>query len=331
MADINRVSVRLRKLAVDEVKRTVRIAFFPGTEQSADLSRPPNCRGFGRLHSFSRSQGNGWPLDSLPIDPARHALGLEHGDEVLVQIFQIAVCNFRCWYCYVDRATISGSEQHSEMLSARELVDYYLAETGRAKVIDLTGGQPDLVPEWTLWLSDEIRKRGLENEVYIWTDDNLSTDFLWRYLDPRDIQRIASSKNYGRVGCFKGFDENSFSFNTGASPDMFDAQFGLMRKMVDSGFDVYGYVTLTSDRENNIASQMSTFVDRLQSEVHPLFPLRTVPQRILEFSPTKSRATVAHQRAMRVQDQAVFFWEKELEKRFSNDVRSRRIYEHSLV
>ena len=49
-------------------------------------------------------------------------------------------------------------------------------------VLDLTGGQPDLVPEWILWMMCELRARGLERKVYVWSDDNLSNDYFWRFL-----------------------------------------------------------------------------------------------------------------------------------------------------
>ena len=103
-----------------------------------------------------------------------------------------------------------------------------------------------------------------------------------------------------------------------------------MRKLIISGFDVYGYVTLTSDEDKNLDSQIADFVDRLQS-VHPVFPLRTVPQRILEFTPTKGRVSLKQQKALEIQNEAAYLWQKELEKRFPKKVREKRIYEHKLI
>jgi len=287
--------------------------------------------GFGRVHHFKRFQGEDWPLDPLPIDPARHSLGLPDADEICAEVFQNAICNLRCWYCYVDRRLITANPNHSDMLSVKEMLDFYLSEKTRPPMIDLSGGQPDLVPEWVLWFADIVHDRKLDNEIYLWSDDNLSTDFLWRFLDKEEVRRLASYKNYGRVGCFKGFDENSFSFNTGAPQEYFKAQFSLMRRLILSGFDVYGYVTLTSDSDKNLDSHITSFVDRLQNEVHPVFPLRTIPQRILEFTPTKERMSVKQQKALQIQDEAVCFWQKELEKRFPKEMRSKRVYEHKLI
>ncbi len=331
MIRIEKVSSELRRLGIDLENRKIRITCFNNSEQSVDFTLPSNCGGFGRIHHFKRFQGEGWPLDPLPIDPARHALGLPNADEISAEIFQNAICNLQCWYCYVDRHLITASPEHSNMLSVQEMLDFYLLEENRPPMIDLSGGQPDLVPEWILWFADIVHKRKLDKKIYLWSDDNLSTDFIWRFLNEREISRLASYKNYGRVGCFKGFDENSFSFNTGAPPEFFEAQFSLMRRLIVSGFDVYGYVTLTSDQDKNLSSKLTDFVDRLQSEVHPIFPLRTIPQRILEFTPTKGRISINQQKALKIQDEAVYLWQKELERRFPKKVRDKRIYEHRLI
>jgi len=300
---------------------------FEGSQQSEDITLPLNCDGWGRLHHFRRFQGEGWPSNPLPIDPALKNLGLPDEDDILVQVFQNAICSWRCWYCFVDFKLLSANPEHSGLMSADELVNLYLAENNRSKIIDLSGGQPDLVPEWGLWMADSLNRRGIHQEVYLWTDDNLSNDYLWKYLSPGEIQRLVSYQNYGRVGCFKGFDEHSFSFNTLAGPEFFKNQVSLMRRLVDAGFDVYGYVTLTTDDDKNIAALVADFMDRLQSEVDPNFPLRTIPLRIFEFNPTKERMGLEHQQALEIQFDAVQAWTEELEKRFSTNLRELRITE----
>jgi hypothetical protein len=70
---------------------------------------------------------------------------------------------------------------------------------------------------------------------------------------------------------------------------------------------------------------MSAFVDRLQENIHPLFPLRTIPLRISAFTPTKSRLNDETERAIAIQDDAVAAWTEELNTRFSDDIRSQGI------
>ena len=327
MINTEKFSDTLRRKGIDAASKSILITNYTSSQQSEDFTIPPNCGGWGRMHHFRRSQGQGWPLNPLPIDPALRMLSLPKRDEIQVQVFQNAICSWRCWYCFVDFELLSANPKHSGFKSADELLDLYLAENSRPSIIDLSGGQPDLVPEWGLWFADALKRRGLDREVYLWTDDNLSNDYLWRYLERKEIHRLASYQNYGRVGCFKGFDEHSFSFNTSAEPDLFKRQFLLMRRLVEATFDVYGYVTFTTDDDHNISTLMSDFVDRLQSEVHPLFPLRTVPLRIYEFTPTKSRMKPRHNRALSIQSDAVQAWSEELEKRFPENIRSQSITE----
>ena len=231
-------------------------------------------------------------------------------DDIRAQVFQNAVCNWRCWYCFVPFNLLSANHKHAEWLTPSELVDLYLEQTERPTVIDLTGGQPDLTPEWVPWMIQEIRARGLEDTVYLWSDDNLSTDYFWRYLSTNDIDLVRNAKNYGRVCCFKGFDEASFSFNTLADEALFQRQFDLFRRFVDIGIDLYAYVTLTSPTSDRIVDRIRRFVDRLQT-VHENLPLRTVPLEIQVFAPVHSRVKQEQRKALKVQQMAVEAWCRE--------------------
>jgi uncharacterized Fe-S cluster-containing radical SAM superfamily protein len=321
----------LRQRGIDPVNRRILITRFNGSQQSSDLTIPHNCRGFGRIHHFRRFQDPGWPDNPLPIDPAQHFLGATYSNEIEVQVFQNAICSWRCWYCYVDYSLLSADLRQAEFKSAAELIDLYLEEGLRPPIIDLSGGQPDLVPEWTLWVADELQRRGLAERVYLLSDDNLSNDYLWRYLTGAEIKRLASYGNYGRVGCFKGFDSGSFSFNTGADPNLFDEQFRLMKRLVDTGFDVYGYATFTSTDGNNIDERMEKFVDKLQSEVHERFPLRLIPLKIRQFTPMKGRLSQEHEVSLTIQNLATAAWQRELNKRFPSSVLAQRIHEIRLT
>ncbi len=118
----------------------------------------------------------------------------------------------------------------------------------------------------------------MERSVYLWSDDNLSNDFLWQYLDIEERNRLASFENYGRVGCFKGFDANSFAFNTGAEEAMFKVQFRTMRKLIETRLDVYGYVTLTSLRDAHLRRRMSDFdVEAGSARMAPDVPIAVAP------------------------------------------------------
>jgi uncharacterized Fe-S cluster-containing radical SAM superfamily protein len=324
--DTDRFSSQLRAKAVDVPGRRLRVTNFSGTEQEPDLTEPPNCNGFGRIRHFRRATTPGWPPNPLPIDPACEALGLPTPDLLRSQVFQNAVCNWRCWYCFVPFSLLAADPRYSAWLSAAELIDLYLAQDAPPPVLDLTGGQPDLVPEWVLWTVQELRARDLHRTVYLWSDDNLSNDYFWRFLTDADREVIATYPMYGRVCCFKGFNADSFSFNTCAAPELFPRQFALMKRLLDLDLDLYGYVTLTSPTAGNVASDMARFVDALQ-ELDPMLPLRVVPLEIRAFTPVGPRMTDAAKAAMQNQQVAVARWQAELEARFGTEDRGRPITE----
>jgi uncharacterized Fe-S cluster-containing radical SAM superfamily protein len=324
--DTDAYSAQLRARAIDPAAGRLLITNFHGTEQEKDLSEPANCGGFGRVRHFRRATGDGWPSNPLPIDPACRALGIAPSDMLRTQAFQNAACNWRCWYCFVPFNLLSANPKHSDMLTPAELVDLYLGEPDPPSVIDLTGGQPDLVPEWVPWMMREIRRRGLEERVYLWSDDNLSNDYFWRHLSEEDRELIASYANYGRVCCFKGFDAESFGFNTFAEPALFDRQFELMGRLLSVGFDLYAYATFTTPSSEGVADSMRRFVDRLQALDENL-PLRTVPLEVRVFSPVGHRLDDVKSSALKHQRVAVEAWLREIEDRFSSDMRRLNISE----
>jgi len=137
--------------------------------------------------------------DSLPIDPACQSLGVPASNVLRAQVFQNAVCNWRCWYCYVPFNLLSANTKHARWVTPEELTALYQAENDPPRVIDLTGGQPDLTPEWVPWMMHALRSAGLDKTTYLWSDDNLSNDYFWQYLTPDDIRTIREYEHYGRV------------------------------------------------------------------------------------------------------------------------------------
>jgi hypothetical protein len=196
-------------------------------------------------------------------------------------------------------------------------------------MIDLTGGQPDLVPEWVPWMMAELKERGLEHQVYLWSDDNLSNDYFWQFLSDADIELIAAYPSYGRVCCFKGFNSESFAFNTRAEPDLFSRQFQLIKRLLELGIDLYAYATFTTPVDSEIAADMARFIDRLQ-EIDYNLPLRTVPLEIQIFTPVKGRLNDGIQSALKNQYLAIEAWKTELENRYSSIERSQSITDVTL-
>jgi len=317
LIDTDKFSSTLRDKSVDTVNRRLLITRLEGSEQESDFTVPANCGGLGRIRHFNRETSAGWPDNPLPIDPACRALQLPPIDSLRGQVFQNASCNWRCWYCYVPFPLLNGDPTKSEWVTAGDLIDRYLQVDDRPSVIDLTGGQPDLVPEWVPWMMEELRRRGLHDEVYLWSDDNLSNDYFWRYLSDGQREIVNGYKNYGKVLCFKGFDEESFEFNTRAPGNLLGRQFDLCDRYMQTQIDIYGYATFTTPSRSDIAIKMKRFVDRLQS-LTPNLPLRVVPLEIRSFAPVSRRMTSVHHDAIANQSIAIEAWMNELVRRFSS-------------
>jgi hypothetical protein len=163
---------------------------------------------------------------------------------------------------------------------------------------------------------EELAHRDLTGKVYLWSDDNLSNDYFWRYLTDDQRAVIRNYRNYGRVACFKGIDRESFAFNTAADPALYDAQFDLFRRFVAFGLDMYAYTTFTTPNMDGARAAMLDFVDRLQ-RIHPLLPLRTVPLEVSVFTPVQSRIDSRCEAAMANQYTIASYWQEELARRYS--------------
>ncbi|MDD5363538.1 MAG: hypothetical protein PHN88_15555 [Ignavibacteria bacterium] len=320
MIDTHKVSRLFRKRAINTKSKTLLISRLTGSDQERDLTIPTNCGGFGRIRHFKLHHGLGWPNDPLPIIPAAKALNINHESEMRAQVFQNSVCNWRCWYCYVDYSLLKGDTNKGQFLSCGDLVSFYLKEKDPPLVIDISGGQPDLTPEWIPWMMEELIKNNLQDKIFLWSDDNLSNDYFWKYLSDDQLTLIKNYKMYARVCCFKGINEESFSLNTNAHPKDFENQFELFQKLINTSIDLYCYLTITAKTDTLFDLVIPKFLDRLQ-KIHPLLPLKVVPLKIIAFTPMKNRLGRIYEDMIAGQFVAIKIWIKELEKRFSDKQR----------
>jgi hypothetical protein len=158
---------------------------------------------------------------------------------------------------------------------------------------------------------------------------NLSNDYFWQHLGGEDIDLIRSFRGYGRVGCFKGFDCESFGFNTAAEQNLFDRQFDLIDRLIGLGLDVYAYVTLTAPSGDGLADRLGRFMDRLLG-VAPLLPLRVVPLEVQVFTPVRPRLSPVRRESLVHQRRAVKAWTRELDRRFPTALRNLPIVDVAL-
>lgn len=328
--DDDLLAEKLRLSVYDPLTRKLRLAVLRGSDQEADITLPSNCEGLGRVHHFRRQAFDDWPIDPLPMEPAAKALSLSPDMDMTAQVYQLAACNYRCWYCFVPYSLLHPTPRNSRLVSPDELIELYKAEESPPRIIDCSGGHPDLVPEWIPGMMVSLYHSGLADRTFLWSDDNLSNYFFWQYLSKKEIETVISFRNYSRVGCFKGFSAESFSFNTKAHPSRFERQFDVFRRLVMTGVDMFAYVTLTGQGKGRVVEEIREFVDRLQ-DIHPKLPLRTVPLKILPFKVMHNRKLNSlTEVALETQLEAVDAWNNELIRRFRSEELARPITDWDL-
>jgi uncharacterized Fe-S cluster-containing radical SAM superfamily protein len=314
--DIQDTFMLYREKIFNSDSREFLISRIADSEQEKDLSLPPNCNGYGRIRHFKRILDEDW-YDPLPMDPMSKSLNLPYKDLVQAQVFQIASCNLRCWYCFVPDSLKIGNKTNATWFTAEQMTHMFFETDNDIRVIDLSGGNPELAPEWLIDTMKAIEKRGLIDSVYLWSDDTLTTDYFFRFLSNSEMQYIKNYPHYGKVGCFKGFDEKSFSFNTNLNAHFFEQQFELFKRYLDLGIDIYGYVTFTTANIENLEEGIHKFIYRLLN-IHPLLPLRIVPLKIVMFTPVGHRLNEIYEIAMKNQFLVHQEWRRQLHSIYSN-------------
>lgn len=311
----------IRSRAVDPTNQRIRLALLTGSKQEEDLTDPANCSGWGRLRHFPAEPDGLWPPNLLPALVAAKALECSSSDTSRTQLFQIAACNLRCWYCFVDRDLLDCAPERSRLVSPTDMVEQFMQTERPPKVVVLSGGNPGLAPEWALWTLRAMKNAGIADRVFLWSDDNLTVSLYSEVLMPRELDELSSHRGYGAVGCFKGFDVDSFAFNTGAASSLFGTQFEVFASLRSFLPNVYGYVTLTTPHLRNLHDRICDFVDRLQ-QVDANLPLRVMPLRIREdYAPTRKRMTPEREHAVHcLQHEVLAAWLAELANRFPSSL-----------
>lgn len=304
----------LRSQVLSRTMGTVRLASLLETSQSCDIGKPITLGGFGRIHCFSGKAKKGWLLDPLPSIPASHKLQCAPEEAEYVQVLQVAACNLRCWYCFVDYSSLDPSTNTNRDFEVDSLVADALRQPDCPRILDLSGGNPGLVPEWILWTIRALKRHG-NDRVYLWADDNLTVELYSQVLSANEISEISEFRLFGSVGCFKGFDDESFAFNTGLPQIEFESQFHNFEKILRFGWDLYAYATFTTPEPRSLAARIASFIDRLQ-EIDENLPLRLVPLEVKPYTPVLERLRPHHKRAIEIQYDAMRQWVEELSRRF---------------
>lgn len=305
-----------REKIIHPQNREIFLSKIPKADVEGSTHAYINCNGYGMVRR-STTERSDWPdIDILPnLVPKK--LGITKDEAETTQIFRLGACNFRCWYCFVDFRYLKANPEHGDFMSVEMMMDLYQAQENPPKIIYLTGGQPDLAPEWTLWMMQELKKRNLADRVFLWQDDNLSSTALWDQLSKEQIEEMANYPLYARATCLKGISPETFALNTGANSRFFNLQIETLARLVHEGFDIYTYLTLLSPDLDHARATLPLLMHRLRNEVHPLMPLRVFPSKVVEFTQTSKRMGDSNHAMLANQKKLLAIWHEELTKYYS--------------
>ena len=298
--------------------RRVRLSIYKKSNESKDKIYAEDDFSFSRKRVYKDFR---LFLDNkMGIHSKRLLRGVPNDIETFeATVFQLAGCNLRCWYCYVDDELMSPKNGvNSTWVSIAEMIDVLDDESEALKIIDLSGGQPDMAPEWCLWVMEELERRSLRGRAFIWMDDNLlTTDNMFEQLSSQEVSYIAHYPLHSRVGCFKGFNEASFRFNTGSEVYTLEDQFKNFEKLYNAGFELYAYITLTPEPGNYNYKEVEDFIMRIMS-IHPMLPLRVIPIEIKPFHATKKRMSPVREQSLLEQFDVYKIWDGIMESIFGD-------------
>lgn len=305
----------LRNKIVDKEKKRILLANIEDTLENKDDICDVNCRGVGRIRHYKD-----FKLFLCNKNGKKRKLlrGYNPANEIIdTQVYQIVGCNWRCWYCFVDDEILSGNTSKCQWLTIEELIDTFLEQN--LDIIDLSGGQPDLVPEWCLWVMQELEKRGYRGKKYIWLDDNLSTpSILESQLSSQEIKYMADYPLHSRACCFKGFSDNTIQFNIQNKKIKIAEQIKCFEKLYNYGFDLYAYITLTAQKGSYTKEEVDVFVRKIQ-EINYNLPLRIIPLEIRDFTATSNRIRQTYHEAYQEQYKVYDIWNDIMHKYYSVD------------
>jgi uncharacterized Fe-S cluster-containing radical SAM superfamily protein len=198
---------------------------------------------------------------------------------------QVALCDFYCWHCYVPDGLLRGGNK-IDYLSSKQLVDDFLAlrtnkekESYGSNVLRISGGEPFLAVDLILESLEYIHDKGLDEEIFVWSETNLSPflrkegqDSLaetWLENQGKSLKDFAIFKNFALHPCLHGTTALNFAQITLAREEYFDELIDALRLLLNVRIDIYP--TIGSN------TSPSTGIEHLflkLKKIHAKLPLR---------------------------------------------------------
>ncbi|CAL7960850.1 putative Fe-S oxidoreductase [Gammaproteobacteria bacterium] len=217
--------------------------------------------------------------DTLSDSPVTIAtkLGKNWRDYNYHVIIQSAVCNFRCFYCYVDYSFLGGKMVE---VAADEVIKQFLQEREKAlvngqqyNVLRISGGEPMLIPDLTLICLRKIKELKLDDTVCVKTETNLSplakVNGLALAAEWADFEELSKYKNFIIHPTVHGISAKNLHNNCSVDPVVFDMVCEGLQTLIDYQLDFYP----SFGANTTIPSDVQPFFNCLK-KIHKNLPLR---------------------------------------------------------
>lgn len=211
-----------------------------------------------------------WAYSKMPGSGLVREDGVSLQDYNRVFVYQLKACNLYCPWCYVDDENKNGLQGNGRFFSVPEITDIFNREREKQPLhmLRLSGGEPTLAIEQWLEILRELKRRKMENEVYVQGETNLTTGSFIEHLKTtgqieRDLlEKVGEFRNFGVLCSFKGTDAESFRQATGTTGEyafLEEERWKTFGMLVKAGIDAYPFIydanpeTLEQFIDNGIA------------------------------------------------------------------------------
>jgi uncharacterized Fe-S cluster-containing radical SAM superfamily protein len=298
----------IRDHIYEKSSESIFVIEFSSTAQSSDSYHRSSVHPCIRIREFSSFAMHAQPASYHGRSPRYNCLlkknSLSTESPWKTATIQLLGCAWRCWYCYVDPVNLKHTSPHARKIRIADLcIEACSVSEG---ILDLSGGQPDLVPEWPLYFNKQIMAIQGASRLHIRSEDNLCNDFLWRFLSAKEVGELARSPLYTRIGCFKGFDSESFGDVVG-NGFKFDDQLTCAARLIRDGFDPFYYATFSPSSAERLEARIRIFFEQLLG-ISDSLPLRVIPLLLRRTENWKPRRGVTFERKAEYNDMANQVW-----------------------
>lgn len=179
---------------------------------------------------------------------------------------QVGGCDFRCWYCYCDDSLLNGN--NLLYVNPKDLIDKFLEQRTadsvqgvQSNVLRISGGEPFLAVELILGCLEELRRRRLDEKIFVWTETNLSP-FLTAPKETKsllekwgvNLQRFAEFKNFAVHPCIHGTSPANLKEVTKLDEKWFDGLLKGFKCLIDNKIDVYPTISPNMSSPDDVSS-----------------------------------------------------------------------------